>query len=150
MQVAVRTCPSCKTEKSLSDFYNDASRSSGKSAYCAACTRDRWEAWKKENPERNRVVQARNVKKSTLKKFYGLTIEQWQGILDSQQGVCAIEGCGSDKKLAVDHDHACCPEKFSCGKCIRGIICSECNLALGKIKDSTERLKGMIKYLGGR
>lgn len=34
----------------------------------------------------------------------------------------------------VDHDHDCCPGGWSCGRCVRGLICSECNVLEGKIR----------------
>lgn len=44
---------------------------------------------------------------------------------------CSI--CGeAEGSLAVDHDHACCPQKKkSCGDCVRGVLCSDCNFLMG-------------------
>jgi hypothetical protein len=52
--------------------------------------------------------------------------------------------------LAVDHDHNCCPSKKTCGKCIRGLLCMDCNRGLGYFRDDTARLDRAISYLGGR
>jgi hypothetical protein len=37
-------------------------------------------------------------------------------------------------RLVVDHDHSCCPATYSCGRCVRGFICHECNVMLGTIE----------------
>jgi hypothetical protein len=37
--------------------------------------------------------------------------------------------------IHVEHDHACCQRKNrSCGKCVRGLLCHTCNIALGHIE----------------
>jgi hypothetical protein len=46
-----------------------------------------------------------------------------------------------------DHDHNCCPKNSSCEKCRRGILCRECNLMLGLVKDNIEVLEKAIEYL---
>ena len=52
------------------------------------------------------------------------------------------------ERLHVDHDHACCSKrKMSCGKCVRGLLCSQCNHLLGDADDDTERLLSAIDYL---
>jgi hypothetical protein len=67
----------------------------------------------------------------------------------SQNGVCKI--CGEPEKyknrLSVDHDHSCCPGITSCGKCIRGLLCSNCNRVLGQVNDDKGLLQKMIDYL---
>lgn len=49
--------------------------------------------------------------------------------------------------MHIDHDHSCCPGKGSCGKCVRGILCRNCNVGLGFLKDSIPRLEDAISYL---
>lgn len=57
------------------------------------------------------------------------------------------EVCGGSDKLHVDHDHNCCSGAGSCGKCVRGVLCSSCNWALGNVKDKVSTLQGLIEYL---
>ena len=53
----------------------------------------------------------------------------------------------------VDHDHGCCPpvgKKGSyktCGKCVRSLLCKNCNLALGFAKEEISRLEAMVAYI---
>lgn len=85
-------------------------------------------------------------KNNNLKRRYGITIDQWNLILSKQNNVCKI--CKRDsKRFVVDHNHLCCPEIKTCGECIRGIICENCNRAIGLVDDSAEILYNMIKYL---
>jgi hypothetical protein len=83
---------------------------------------------------------------------YSLTGDQLLALWENP--VCSNEGCGSTERLHVDHDHSCCPpDRFrhsnrnACGKCVRGLLCQPCNLALGHAGESVERLRGLIAYL---
>lgn len=59
----------------------------------------------------------------------------------------ACEVCGSVENLRVDHDHKCCAGRGSCGKCVRGVLCHSCNIALGMMKDSPELLRKLADYM---
>jgi len=79
-----------------------------------------------------------------MERWYGFTPEQYASMLKSQDGKCAV--CGSDSLrhgviigLAIDHDHAT-------GK-VRGLLCSNCNTALGMLGDSPERILALYQYL---
>lgn len=58
-------------------------------------------------------------------------------------------GCGLCGKttgaLAVDHDHSCCPDrKRSCGACVRGLLCSDCNFLMGWIDKLTRLMPNLL------
>jgi len=74
---------------------------------------------------------------------YGLTVEELCELLN--RGCCDV--CQSTDRLGIDHDHACCSGDKSCGKCVRGLLCTNCNTALGHAKDDITRLHGLIAYL---
>jgi hypothetical protein len=83
----------------------------------------------------------RNVRK------YGIEPEDYIIMLKEQEYKCKICKTKTTKRLCIDHDHSCCTDNNSCGKCIRGLICFDCNVALGMIKDNINTLQSMIEYL---
>lgn len=92
------------------------------------------------------VCDINRKKNENLVRRYGITLNDWTEILTNQGDVCKI--CNDDsKKFVVDHDHRCCAGKNTCGKCVRGIICDNCNKALGLINDSTEIAINIVRYL---
>ncbi|WP_434717096.1 endonuclease domain-containing protein [Paraburkholderia sp. A2RO-4L] len=93
-----------------------------------------------------RKQQDRNVR---LARHYGLSGDAFQRILKAQGG-CAVCGTAETERWAVDHDHSCCSGRYSCGKCVRGILCFPCNKALGLFKDSSALLARAIVYLQGK
>lgn len=82
---------------------------------------------------------------------WNLTEDDLAQMLRGQGGHCAICSArepGGRGTWHVDHDHACCPKGRSCGACIRGLLCSNCNVLLGHAKDDTAILQAAIAYLG--
>jgi hypothetical protein len=76
-------------------------------------------------------------------KLMGLTPERFAQMLETQGFACAM--CRTpfeeDQRICIDHDHACCPPKLPsrcCGKCVRGLLCLTCNVALGYIETYSE------------
>lgn len=84
-----------------------------------------------------------------LKYRFGLTLEDYDKMLSYQNGVCAIcqQKCKTGKGLGIDHDHRCCSGNKSCGKCIRGLLCANCNGAIGMLQEDVAILKKAIVYL---
>jgi hypothetical protein len=85
--------------------------------------------------------QSPESRKKSNRKYrissYGLTQEQFTRLLNLQQNACGMchDPFKDGQPIHVDHDHACCRGKNrSCGKCIRGLLCHTCNIALGHIE----------------
>ena len=80
---------------------------------------------------------------------YGMTPAAHAALLKKQGGVCAtcFRPERNDRQLAVDHDRSCCATDQSCGKCVRGLLCADCNIALGKVRDDVEVLRQLAKYV---
>jgi hypothetical protein len=81
-------------------------------------------------------------KNRNLKWNYGISREEYDTLLESQGGCCAIcgkEGNPDGQMMSVDHDH-------KTGK-IRGILCRNCNLGIGYLEDNKETLLSAIGYL---
>jgi hypothetical protein len=64
-----------------------------------------------------------------VEKTYGISKELYDELYRLQGGKCYVcqISTGKTKRLAVDHDHRCCPGPKSCGKCVRGLACGHCN-----------------------
>lgn len=82
------------------------------------------------------------IKYRNIKVKYGLLREEYDTLVKS-----GCEICGSMNRLAIDHDHSCCPGDISCGRCIRGALCMSHNIILGHTKDDIAELYKLIKYL---
>lgn len=110
--------------------------------------------WEKANPDkvsaRSREWRYRNLdkvrqkaKRVRLRLDFGLSIEQYEMMLDAQNGVCAIckqpETSRGFQFLSVDHSHRT-------GE-IRGLLCNKCNLALGLMQDDPKLLRAAALYL---
>lgn len=86
-------------------------------------------------------LQARR-RNTRLKKTFGVNYNQYQIMLEQQQHRCFICGekeIASGRILSVDHDH-------ETGR-VRGLLCTNCNTALGKLKDNVTFLEKAILYL---
>lgn len=173
----MKTCTKCQILKNFSEFHKKRSTLDGYSHWCKICVReyDMREHDSKRIyaiKEKDGLIHCRYCEQyldkskfwgnltycrectklvghsGNLKK-YGLTMDDYMDMEKTQNGVCAI--CKNPetnkKRLSVDHDHSCCPGSGSCGKCIRGLLCSNCNTFLGNAKDNIEILKAAIEYL---
>jgi len=102
----------------------------------------RWyEANKETKVKKYRIENIDPQRDQRYRRTFNISLDRYNEMLAKQGGVCAI--CSTppaQQMLAVDHDHSCCPGKTSCGSCVRGLLCSDCNTSLGKFKDSKELL----------
>lgn len=118
----MKTCSGCKQAKSFDQYYKHHTNKDGYSGKCKTC----------------RKLEVRNNK---LQVNYGITSNDYQNLLilqDSRCGICNdYETIG--RTFAVDHCH-------KTGS-VRGLLCFNCNTALGKFKDSPALLLRIADYL---
>lgn len=138
-----KTCCVCGERKHFDLFYNFKNKSDNKCYRCKSCDDKARKKWSSSNPEKAYTsMRGRN-----LKHKYGISLEEYKEMLTNQGGKCAIckatenntTGDRKDWNFAVDHDH-------KTGK-VRGLLCNNCNRALGLFKDSANLLAEAKKYL---
>ena len=78
----------------------------------------------------------------TTKRTYAISTEK---IVEMLSLPCEV--CGAKENLTIDHDHSCCNARFSCGKCVRGTLCQNCNRSMGQAKDSPKILRDLADYI---
>jgi hypothetical protein len=103
---------------------------------CKACVRERG---------KTRYTTSLSRKNNYVR--YGLTIEDVQAMFEQQRGLCAccgnpetsiVQRTGKIKMLHIDHDH-------TTGK-VRGLLCQDCNMSLGHLQDSSQRIQLLLDY----
>lgn len=101
--------------------------------------------WCENNKEHIREYNSKTSeyrRNQALKTKYGITIEDYDKLLETQSNGCAICGKTPEKngrRLYVDHDHET--------GIIRGLLCRDCNLILGFAHDNISTLARAINYL---
>jgi hypothetical protein len=161
-----KVCNKCGVEKPIEEFRTN--RIGGKDYIRGGCreceravTRTAYAAnpekaaaasrkWSREHPEQRNATKRRwhannpdKHKNAVLLRTYGISLEQYNALLDLQGGVCGIcqrateSNCG--RRLSVDHNHAT--------KTVRGLLCGRCNSILGFIDEHPGTLERAIEWL---
>ena len=112
----MKCCPRCGSEKPVG-YQN---------SWCRPCKADHERKRRKDNPD--------SWRNAHYKYYYGITVDDYNVMLENQQGVCAI--CGKIDshgiRLAVDHNHQT--------KEVRGLLCAYCNGRLGWFDKHQEKI----------
>lgn len=127
-----RVCRTCGEMKLADDFHR---HQGGRRVHCKECMRAQHRARYRSTNGKDRVFD------QSLRRLYGITLDEYNQMLARQEHLCALCGERPDtsRRMHVDHDHAT-------GK-IRALLCHHCNLLIGNAKESTERLRQAIAYL---
>jgi hypothetical protein len=104
--------------------------------------------YRDSNPEKMRA----GYRRWSLKRRFGITIEDFNRMFENQEGLCGICSrhmcnCGEQRgkcasQAEIDHDHAKTGRES-----VRGLICNACNRGLAAFRDSPAFLRGAISYL---
>lgn len=146
----MRTCTKCKVEYPSTSVYfpSEKARPKGLASWCRECGRILMKKYKQTKKGRITYAKAEQKYRQTqkgndktisdnMKWRYGISLEQYNKILNQQNNCCAICGKSEPKqRLAVDHCH-------NTGK-VRGLLCTYCNLSLGVYENRKDEFE---KYL---
>ena len=125
MKLAIKVCNACQQAKLLADYARHPNNRDGLQNTCRAC----------------------DSASATVRRHGMTRVEKAERAV--AQGGCLI--CGTMRPgphgWVVDHDHGCCGPVKSCARCQRGILCGDCNTALGMAHDDPARLRKMAAYL---
>lgn len=115
-------------------------------SWCPPCNSAKAKAFYKRNPGAKKKY-AHNLgqngrKDEQLRAVYNISLNDYNLMLRLQDDKCKT--CKKHKSefkrsLAVDHDH-------TTGK-IRGLLCDDCNISLGRLKENFETLLNLAKYI---
>lgn len=161
-----KICSVCKEEKRIDLFHRQKAGKSGRTARCKECSKKAATEWYRKNKDRAAAYsRERSARPEAQKKdrdyrlfsTYKISPDFYSYLTAIHGDLCGICGnketavhgrTGKPVSLSVDHDHGCCSLEKSCGKCIRGLLCRDCNVGIAKFHDDPERLSKAIAYLG--
>lgn len=146
----MKICLICKESKDSTYFK--------RKGWCISCAQKYAANWRKKNREKCREYDQRSHLKRTpeerelkrqvarnlhLIRQYGITLDEYNKILASQDGVCNIcqkpGRTGRWDKLVVDHDHET--------KKVRGLLCSGCNVAIAALGDGVSGIERALRHV---
>lgn len=133
-----KVCGSCKEDKHVTEFHARSLSKDGLASVCKKCNLERTNEWALKNVEKRSNIH----RKSALKRTYGISLEQYDELLEKQHHCCAICDRHEDEfktRLAVDHNH-------KTGE-IRGLLCNYCNhRVVGRHTDG-DKLRQIADYI---
>lgn len=153
----MKICNKCHISKELSEFYTSKRYKDGLRYSCKECDKMGAKTWAQRNPEKSaqlakeyrlknpEIFKATN-QRTKLRLLYGITPAEYNEMLNNQNGVCFI--CnnkesvfrnGKTYDLSVDHCHET--------QLNRGLLCRNCNTALGMLKDNPKLLRKAADYI---
>lgn len=135
----------------LENFSFDKRNKDGLKIWCRSCISrkqaERYQRIKDNDPEKHEKIIKQSLNyyhrvRPDLKRSYGLTLDQYQSMLDKQQNcceICKVNFNTLNKNPSVDHSHLT-------GK-VRDLLCNHCSTILGLCKENVSILESTVQYI---
>ncbi len=131
--MTTKTCKTCLHTLTLDNFYPHKKSRAGVLAHCKDCT----------SAKRKATYCPEKAFSQLIKSRYKLSVSDYRELLAKQDNKCAIcftaDPGDYHGRFCIDHDHAT-------GH-VRGLLCHNCNVALGSFRDSVANLLNAALYL---
>lgn len=134
-------CRQCNRQRRHRDYHKSPEKYREKARSARAKNPERAKALQKARYWKDRDKSLAGLRKWSLKRNYGITLEEYDAMFRAQCGKCAIcGGVNADgRNLHVDHNHE--------SGIVRSLLCSKCNTAIGLVNENRDTLRYMIAYL---
>ena len=141
-----KTCSRCKIEQPIHEFRFDNRAKNLRKPACRVCENARMRADRKKHGEKRRAADRDHYRRTEAKhavtkliRRYGLSEDEATEVAKATTcELCGKEQTGG-RRLVLDHCHAT-------GK-HRGMLCDNCNTALGKFKDDAALIRKAADYI---
>lgn len=143
-----RACTRCEKTKPIAEF--NRTRAGRARSTCRPCQSDEYRDYVARN--REKVSAAKRAQKYRWR--FNMEIADVEARFAAAGDSCEVCGIHRDathnQTLVLDHDHNCCPGEQTCGRCVRGVLCTKCNVGLGALDDDPLRVIALMDYITGR
>lgn len=152
-----KLCKRCGIIQPAKEFLLNPLLKSGLDSRCRACRSELHKLWRAKPGSKEKAAAYQRQRRlrpgmkerdyQTQRKWmYGVNHEDQIKLLASQKGLCGCCGADITGKDPKGRSLACLDHCHISGK-VRAFLCASCNLALGCVQDSAERLQLLISYL---
>jgi Recombination endonuclease VII len=143
-ETGLKRCPCCCVAQPLQNFSRSPGTCDKLQTYCRKCNQTKRAEYRRQHPDQVLATYLRRRHKHSVnsrKRKYGLSAVGLFALMWKQRGKCA--GCQRElhsfKRFCIDHSHVT-------GK-VRGLLCDDCNLSLGRLRDDPTVLHRLADYL---
>lgn len=135
----VVSCPKCR-QREWYEKNKERVKNESRAYYERTAARRR--AISRQNYHALSIAEKKRInRKNALRQKYGITLEQYERMLQEQKGMCFL--CGQKpsgaRPLSVDHCHR--------EKRVRKLLCELCNRSLGVIERDPSWVDRALQYL---
>jgi hypothetical protein len=142
----VKICSKCNEKKELMLFAKGKRYKDGRRNVCKKCHTAYVTAYYNNNPEKKAAKNKMNSVYQNNWIRHRISEERYNQLLNLHNGKC--HSCKDKMAVSIDHDHNCCNQARSCGQCVRGVLCNQCNSALGLLQENKKKIQGLLDYIG--
>lgn len=153
-----KICGCCGKSKSLpEDFHRKTTGKDGFTSKCKTCVKEyqanhRERTLQRERERHKKIVQLNPLHNSeqNLKRKFGMSLKDKEKLWREQNEKCGNIACLKPLLLfgrKEELDSIACVDHLHGTSTVRGLLCHDCNKALGYVRDSTNRLQGLVSYL---
>lgn len=148
----MKKCKKCEKTKDISEFSWRNKKAGIRNTRCKSCDAEYYQEHKEQDTEKLRA-QWREASKKYLATErvvtrritrHGISKKDYDDLVAKHNGLCW--SCFVRPAYVIDHDHTCCPGPYSCGKCVRGVLCTQCNTSLGLMQDDPALIRRLEQY----